>query len=414
MPHSTAPITTIISTLPARACLISTTLLASLAFAEERTVDANVQQARFEPPADGDPGVLLKFMQRLAKPGHNFQSRDAAERYSRRAARAIVKTADRIVKGPAKDRQKIRAVEMKLRSLRLLGGLGDNKAQRQATTYLGKIRNHENPAIATAGVRMHVSERIARWRVMSDAEKQQLLDEVTADVLRDRPTIDKVRLLTFVGDVLGDMPDRDLVLATIEPLMPHLATLREEHGPESTEAQKLAALEGVVRRLKLPGQPIEVEGKLLTGEPIDWQKYRGKVVLIDYWATWCGLCKAEMPNVRRLHEQYGDQGFEIVGVCLDEDPKLAKQFLNKQEFPWPTLIGHDEATRGWNHPMVQKYGIFDLPRAILVDREGRVVHVNARGEQLATALEQLFQQPVAVESAGDAGQTVQLDQPAKR
>lgn len=388
------------------ACLLAGSLLAGSAGAQE-------QQALFEAPAEGDAGTLLTFMKQLAQPGHDFESREDAERYSRKAAAAIATTADRVVNGPADDRQKIKAIEFKLRSLKLLDGLDDANARSAADAYLAKVRNDENPALAIAGLRLHLTERLAQWRMLPESEKSATLDELREVVSRDAPNndpvlIEKLRLLTFVADVLGDTPDRQRILDLIEPLMPRFEALRAEADPGSAELKKLAALEGVVRRLNLPGQPIEVEGTLLSGETLHWESYRGKVVLIDYWATWCGLCNAELPNVRRLHRKYADQGFEVLGVCLNDEKQPVVRFLEKQNLRWPMLFGHRKESRGWNHPMVGKYGIFDLPRAILVDRQGRVVHTNARGEKLEVALRQLFDgnangQPVAVQDHAAPG-----------
>ena len=76
-------------------------------------------------------------------------------------------------------------------------------------------------------------------------------------------------------------------------------------------------LEGIVRRLTLLGNEMKIEGKLLDGKAFDWSKYAGKVVLVDFWATWCGPCLAEIPKMRKCYDLYHDKGFEIVGISCD-------------------------------------------------------------------------------------------------
>ncbi len=371
------------------------------------------QTDRFQLPERDDPATMLAFMQALAEPGHDFNSREAAVAYTKRAAHAIALAADRVLSGPSEDGQKVAAIELKMRSLKMLDGVGDPAAHEAALAYSARLRSDDNPALALTGLRIYLGDRLRHWQALPQAEKSATLHEV-ADVLQRHPaSVEQIRLLTLLADVLGDTPERGQALELIDPMIDPFEKLASDQGPNSVAAQKLVSLQGVLRRLRLPGQQIEVEGELLSGQPIDWESYRGKVVLIDYWATWCGPCQAELPNIHRLHEQYADQGFEVVGVCLDDDKARVQSFLTRRGYGWPTLFGHARETRGWKHPMVSKYGVFDLPRAILVDRQGRVVQTNARGKRLAVALSALFKQPhntAASPSPSRIEQTVHLDE----
>lgn len=145
--------------------------------------------------------------------------------------------------------------------------------------------------------------------------------------------------------------------------------------------------EGSARRLSLLGNPIELEGKLVDGSDFDWDKYKGKVVLVDFWATWCGPCIAEAPNVRRNYDQYHDLGFEVVGISLDRDRSALEAYLEKENVPWENLF---ENGAGWNHPMARRYGVSSIPSVFLVNREGDVVSLNARGTELGNQLRKLF------------------------
>lgn len=149
-------------------------------------------------------------------------------------------------------------------------------------------------------------------------------------------------------------------------------------------------LKGFVRGLQLPGNFMELSGTTLSGKPLDWDSYRGKVVLVDFWATWCGPCVEELPNVKRLYRLYHEKGFEVLGISLDEDRRQLDAFIERYEIPWTSLLEADPEDRGWKHPLAIRYGIRAIPAAILVDEDGKVVSIAARGPELAAQLEKLL------------------------
>jgi peroxiredoxin len=118
--------------------------------------------------------------------------------------------------------------------------------------------------------------------------------------------------------------------------------------------------------------------KDLDGEPLSIAKYKGKVVLVDFWATWCGPCVGELPNVLEAYKKHHDAGFEIIGISLDSDKAKLTTFIKQKEMPWKQYFDG----KGWQTKLAQEYGISSIPATYLLDREGRIIARNLRGEAL--------------------------------
>lgn len=148
----------------------------------------------------------------------------------------------------------------------------------------------------------------------------------------------------------------------------------------------------------------EIKFTSADGREVDLTKLRGKVVLVDFWATWCGPCIAELPMVKKVYAAYHEQGFEIVGITLenpgirpsDSDEKKAEKlaaakkklldFTAKNEMPWPQ---HFDGLH-FKNEFAAKFGINAIPAMFLLDKEGRVAAADARGEKLAAEVKRLL------------------------
>jgi thiol-disulfide isomerase/thioredoxin len=123
------------------------------------------------------------------------------------------------------------------------------------------------------------------------------------------------------------------------------------------------------------------------GKIIRLSDLKGKYVLIDFWASWCGPCRRENPNVVRLYNQYKSKGFTVFSVSLDNDGEKWKSAILQDGLVWPY---HVSDLLGWNTPMTQVYGFNSIPHTVLIDPQGKVIAKNLRGESLEQKLKELL------------------------
>jgi thiol-disulfide isomerase/thioredoxin len=142
------------------------------------------------------------------------------------------------------------------------------------------------------------------------------------------------------------------------------------------------------RLAQLKTQPMDLKYTAVDGTAVDLGALRGKVVLIDFWATWCGPCVGEVPNVVAAYQKYHDQGFEIVGVSLDQDKDAMLAFTKEHGMTWPQYFDG----KVWKNEISTSYGINSIPAMWLVDKKGMLVATNAR-EDLAGQVGKLLQAP---------------------
>jgi thiol-disulfide isomerase/thioredoxin len=125
----------------------------------------------------------------------------------------------------------------------------------------------------------------------------------------------------------------------------------------------------------------------LAGQPVDLSAYRGKVVLLNFWATWCAPCQLEMPRFAAWQKQYGPQGLQIIGVSMDDEPDGVRKLASKLRINYPVVMGDEQIGALYG-------GILGLPVTFLIDRQGQVV-ARFQGETDLNAMEEQIQQLLA-------------------
>lgn len=134
------------------------------------------------------------------------------------------------------------------------------------------------------------------------------------------------------------------------------------------------------------GDAPEITMKTPEGEQLKLSDMKGKVVLVDFWASWCGPCRKENPNVVRVYNKYKNRGFEILGVSLDKTKDKWLAAIEMDGLTWP----HVSDLKGWKNEAAQTYGVRSIPHTVLVDAEGKIIARNLRGGALERKLAEIF------------------------
>ncbi|MDE0427365.1 MAG: redoxin domain-containing protein [Candidatus Poribacteria bacterium] len=224
--------------------------------------------------------------------------------------------------------------------------------------------------------------------------------KVFEELIKDYPSARYVeRCLLELGLAYDKLGKHDTADAAYEKLVNH-----PKYGSRSQAkfAKQLLEQDKTTRKGELPkpsrarmnprdwiGHPaLDFEVTDLKGEALSLERYRGQVVLLDFWATWCGPCIAEMPNVKKTYETYKDQKFQIIGISLDRSMEPLKAYIEKEELEW---VHYWDTT----NKVSSIYRVQAIPSTFLIDGEGVIRKANLRGAALKKAVAELVKENLA-------------------
>ncbi|MBN1884228.1 MAG: redoxin domain-containing protein [Candidatus Krumholzibacteriota bacterium] len=141
-----------------------------------------------------------------------------------------------------------------------------------------------------------------------------------------------------------------------------------------------------LKKLKIGMPAIDFTATAYNGGNVSLAGLRGSVVLLDFWASWCAPCRAEMPNVKKIYEDFHDGGFEILGISLDQTEGKFKSYVDEQQLPWPMVFDG----KGWQAEIGRTYAVSAIPATFLIDRAGTIRYKSVRGEELRSAVAKLL------------------------
>lgn len=155
---------------------------------------------------------------------------------------------------------------------------------------------------------------------------------------------------------------------------------------ESKYVKKLAEREGILDKVAVGQIAPDFTLNDTTGKPVSLSSFKGKVVLVDFWASWCGPCRAENPNVVAAYKKFSSKGFTVLGVSLDDDKAKWEAAIVKDGLTWT----HISDLIGWSNAAAKQYGVMSIPANFLLDKEGKIIGSGLRGEELTKKLEEVL------------------------
>ncbi|HLP47265.1 MAG TPA: redoxin domain-containing protein [Candidatus Kapabacteria bacterium] len=219
-------------------------------------------------------------------------------------------------------------------------------------------------------------ELLFKWGKLSEAlETAQKKDKI-AKVKSPWDAINIMHVYLGMGrkddalDSLQEAVSRGFISYRILTDKKYESLAKEERFYEIIETIKVAI------GLGYPAKSFSV--KLLNGENVTLFSQRGKVLLLDFWATWCEPCREEIPGLIKIYEEFKDKGFEILGISLDSSEEKLAKYMKQNNLPWKMSC----SGQVWNDPTVIRYGVNSLPSLWLIDKKGFLRSFDIKGEEL--------------------------------
>ncbi|HSZ72019.1 MAG TPA: TlpA disulfide reductase family protein [Cytophagaceae bacterium] len=249
-------------------------------------------------------------------------------------------------------------------------------------------------------IRSHEEEWVKKYRTFMESPKTEDSATHYVTLLRDMQDESDAFVKSYIDSIMPSFTVYSLVnYLRIEKEFDYMFTLAERIRKEMPDSKYSRLFIGEISRMKAYKEEETKKDKAAIGTPapnftlndrngksISLTSLKGKYVVIDFWASWCGPCRAESPNMVKLYKKMKSDRFEILGVSLDGSEDAWDKAIEKDGLNWL----HVSDLMQWNSPVVALYGIEGIPATVVVDPNGIIVAKNLRGEELMTKLEELL------------------------
>jgi thiol-disulfide isomerase/thioredoxin len=332
---------------------------------------------------DLKPPELLKWIQKGEKYEPQVTSQEELIDFMKKSRHAIAEAADKILAAKTNNTIRFSAIKSKTDALLTLEKYGDPDVLKIFKDFVEQIKDEKQ-----AG-EVHLAKCLTcKIHLIEAGDDPAALGKAWGELKREFAAASNDHGLLEIAIAFASGIERRMPDFAPKILSDTIGMIAAVKDPKLDATSK--KFEAVVRRLTLLGKQLEIKGTLLDGKPFDQGSLQGKVVLLDFWATWCPPCRQELPNVKANYEKYHDKGFEIIGVSLDADFEDLQKFLADEKITWPILFPKDKKEQYWNHPLAVYYAVNAIPTAILTNQKGEVIALNVHGPELGRHLQELL------------------------
>ena len=220
------------------------------------------------------------------------------------------------------------------------------------------------------------------------AEALAMLQQMYAALPEDKSTVE---IESAFGEIVVPIIQVLRMEGRKDEALAFIAKVREEFKSHEMVEMVNGALDEFTGMFDAPvaGDALEIAFTAIDGREVDLAAMTGKVVLVDFWATWCAPCIRAMPGVKALYEEFHARGFEIIGISLDEEREALDEYLAKESLPWPQYFDG----KGWEGELATKYRIESIPTTFLIGPDGKIVAVDAPESKLRELIGSLLPAP---------------------
>lgn len=252
--------------------------------------------------------------------------------------------------------------------------LADVRAERDA--LVAKVQEKVSRGATTEEA---LADEIKGFDALLAAHKDERTDEVAE--------LAYWKVLLYIQIIPNQLPKGIELLKKIASDYPDTTVGRQA-------PRMIGGLEAQLKRAeaqkRVIGAPLQdFQEKDLEGQSVSIASRKGKVVLLDFWATICPPCVREMPNVVKTYEKYHDKGFEIIGISLDQDKDSLTTFLQEKKMTWPQIYDG----KAFEGKLPTQYGVDRMPTTFLLDKEGKLIDLDLRGDELEAAVSKALGEP---------------------
>ena len=335
--------------------------------------DETTQSNPYLAPADADKLALLDYLL-------DMQDKVKSIRYRDGFAVAVYEAATRLLALEASDRFHVLAVDTAFNVLHEQASLGNEQLDEQLNSFMNSLATDKRPAIAAHVAFHQLEQRVIASDDLPIDKLQPLLNE-TFDYLIEHDLSDiHLRLASTVVHAINRYDDEETRKEQFKRFGKVFSQSESRtltaYGKKITKSATAPA-----NVSQLVGKPLELSGVTDLGSELDWASYRGKVVLIDFWASWCAPCRAQMPKIKAIYEELDRKKFDVVAVNLDRSAEAFEEYSKEHQSPWPNVIGDD------GRALAELYGITALPTMMVVDGEGKILAVGHSVQALRAAID---------------------------